>query len=98
MELENLLKKAFSAGAQSEYDKKHYKGEEITFDVWYNSLDKSLLYIVGKSLKKSIQQDFENWYLSEGYTETERIGVYKNGCNIILYKDLFYKYVNDVKF
>ena len=56
------------------------------------------LNLVGKPLKKSIQEDFERWYLSEGYIETEKIGVYKNGCNIILHKHLFYKYVNDVKF
>lgn len=57
-----------------------------------------ILFGVGKALKKSIQQDFERWYLSEGYIETEKIGVYKNGCNVILHKNLFYKYVNDVKF
>ena len=66
---------------------------------WLKELeDLFALRIVGKSLKKSINQDFERWYLSEGYIETERIGVYKNGCNIILHKHLFYRYVNDVKF
>ena len=55
------------------------------------------MHIVSRQFKDKESKTFIEWYLSEGYIPTERTGVYKNGCNIILGEDLYLKYTEAIK-
>ena len=55
------------------------------------------MHIVSRQFKNKESKTFIEWYLSEGYIPTERTGVYKNGCNIILGEDLYLKYTEAIK-
>ena len=55
------------------------------------------LHIVSRQFKDKEAKTFIEWYLSEGYIPTERTGVYKNGCNIVLGEDLYLKYTEAIK-
>jgi len=48
-------------------------------------------------LKDNETPTFFDWWVSEGYTPTERPNVFKNGCNLILIKDLERKYKKTIK-
>jgi hypothetical protein len=55
------------------------------------------MHIVSRQFKDKEAKTFIEWYLSEGYIPTERTGVYKNGCNIVLGEDLYLKYTEAIK-
>jgi hypothetical protein len=50
------------------------------------------LYKVGVTFKEKEIPTFVDWWIDEGYYPTERPNVFKNGCNLVLLKDLESKY------
>ena len=51
-----------------------------------------ILCEVGVTFKEKNIPTFFDWWVSEGYLPTERPSVFKNGCNLVLIKDLERKY------
>ena len=94
MEFKRIEKEIKHLEQNSNVDCLEYNGKELLKEL------KKALSICRSSiqLKNDTIPTFEDWYKSEGYEETNKLGYYKKENKNIAFKRLHYKYYTTVFF